>query len=511
MSRQVRIAALIWGGTALLSRVIGLVREAAIGRVMGASGEADVYFTAFNLGDWINYLVAGGALGLVLIPLFAGHLARKDEAAAWRSFSAIANVLGLLVLGLVSVAWVAAPALAPLLAPGFSADQQALLVHLTRILLPAQVFHILGGILGAALQARDKHGLAALSSLVYAGSVVAGGVGLGTAEGFAWGALAGAALGPFGLTLYGNLRLGMAWRPGLDLGHPDLRTYLARSLPIMVGQSIVVWDDWILRHQGSQLGEGVVSLLNYGKTLMKVPLGVFGVAAGMAAYPTLARLVAEGRPEEAGRTLATAVRGTLALALGAGVALTVAGAEVAAVVYGERLSVDDRAQIGVLVGLFCLGLWAWSAQSVIARGYYALGRTWQPTLIGTVVLLAALPAYSALGSAQGAAGLALCSSLAISAYTLALLVPLHRQLPGSTDGLGLFALRCLLPTAGGLGVGLGLGSLVSLPHPLLQGAMTGGAALLTFLALGLLVGIAELRSLFDKVARRLPGRAGARP
>jgi hypothetical protein len=60
-------------------------------------------------------------------------------------------------------------------------------------------------------------------------------------------------------------------------------------------------------------------------------------------------------------------------------------------------------------------------------------------------------------------------------------------------------------------VGLGLGSLVSLPHPLLQGAMTGGAALLTFLALGLIVGIAELRSLFDKVARRLPGRAGARP
>jgi hypothetical protein len=41
--------------------------------------------------------------------------------------------------------------------------------------------------------------------------------------------------------------------------------------------------------------------------------------------------------------------------------------------------------------------------------------------------------------------------------------------------------------------------------------MTGGAALLTFLALGLIVGIAELRSLFDKVARRLPGRAGARP
>ena len=503
MSRQLRLAALIWGGTALLSRVIGLVREAAIGRVMGASGEADVYFTAFNLGDWINYLVAGGALGLVLIPLFAGHLARKDEAAAWRSFSTIANVLGLLVLALVAGAWLLAPALAPLLAPGFDEAQRALLVHLTRILLPAQIFHILGGILGAALQARDKHGLAALSSLVYAGAVVGGGVALGTAEGFAWGALVGAAAGPFALTLYGNLREGLAWTPTIELRHSDLKVYLLRSLPIMVGQSIVVWDDWILRHQGSQLGEGVVSLLSYGKTLMKVPLGVFGVAAGMAAYPTLARLVAEGRPDEAGRTLATAVRGTLVLALGAGVALAVAGAEVAAVVYGSRLGPDQRAEIGLLIGLFCLGLWAWSAQSVIARGYYALGRTWQPTLIGTLVLLAALPVYHLLGAAQGAAGLALASSLAIGVYTLALLAPLRRQLPGSTDGLGLFALRALVPTVGSLALGFALRAALPIAQPLLKGAITGGAALLAFTALGLLVGIEELRALLAKVTARL--------
>ena len=51
MSRAVRVAALIYAGSILLSRVIGLVREAVIGRVLGDQPEADVYWVAFILPD----------------------------------------------------------------------------------------------------------------------------------------------------------------------------------------------------------------------------------------------------------------------------------------------------------------------------------------------------------------------------------------------------------------------------------------------------------------------------
>jgi putative peptidoglycan lipid II flippase len=59
-ARVVGIASLIWAGSIFLSRVIGLVREQIIGRTLGASRAADVYFASFTLPDFLNYLLAAG-------------------------------------------------------------------------------------------------------------------------------------------------------------------------------------------------------------------------------------------------------------------------------------------------------------------------------------------------------------------------------------------------------------------------------------------------------------------
>ncbi len=500
MSRRIGLASLIWSASILLSRVIGLVREAVFGRVVGGGLDADLYFAAFILPDFLNYLLAAGALSIVFIPIFGGYLARGEEERGWEAFSAISTFLvGLLAVAL-GVGWLLVPAFCE---AWFSFDEAATaeLVRLTRIVLPAQAFHVIGGLLSAALQARDKHSLPALAPLVYTGAIIAGGL-LGGPEagatGFAWGVLVGSVLGPFALPLVGCLRIGLRYRPVLSFRHPDLRTYLWRSLPIMLAFSIVMWDDWLLKGQGSKLAEGSVATLQYAKTLLRVPMGVFGVAVGTAAFPTLARLVAEGQPNQAYATLAAAVRRMLVLALGAQVALTCAGAEIARVIYGSRLPDEQHESIGLALAIMCLGLWAWAAQTVIARGFYALGKTWLPSLLGSAVVLAAFPVYVVLGDRAGVAGLAASSSLAISAYVLVLALFLRREFPGVPDGFGAFALRAVPGVAVGIGAGFGLERLlppgwVPLPAPLdalVHGAVLGGVG-----------GAADLAALF---ARRLP-------
>ena len=111
----------------------------------------------------------------------------------------------------------------------------------------------------------------------------------------AWGVLAGSAMGPFALPLYGCIKSRIRWFPILSFRNQDLMRYLWLSFPIMIGFSIVVVDEWIVKNQASYLAAGALSYLQYGRTLMKVPIGVFGMAAGVAAYPTLSRLVATGR------------------------------------------------------------------------------------------------------------------------------------------------------------------------------------------------------------------------
>jgi putative peptidoglycan lipid II flippase len=424
LSKNVRIASAVWAASILLSRLVSMVREGAIGRILGASAASDVYNASFQLPDFLNYLLAAGALSVVFIPIFGGYLARGEEERGWHAFSAIASFLAVLLVALTAVLFALAPALARWIAPGFSDAQIGDLVRLTRIVLPAQIFHVLGGLLSAALQARDRHALPALAPIVYTGGIVAGGL-LGGSSlgpyGFAWGALAGSLAGPFLLPLIGCLRSGLRWRFTWSPRDPDLRAYLARSLPIMLGFSIVVVDDWYLRHHGSLLGTGTLTILNDAKTLMRVPMGVFGLAAGMAAFPTLSRLAAQGRSAEMRETLVATARRVLVLALAAEVLMTVSGTEIATLVYGRRrMSPEQLHEIGTCLAWISIGLGAWSAQALIARGFYALGNTWLPALLGTAVALGALPLY-ALGRVElGAPGLAAASSAAILAYTLAL-------------------------------------------------------------------------------------------
>ena len=61
----------------------------------------------------------------------------------------------------------------------------------------------------------------------------------------------------------------------------------------------------------------------------------------------------------------------------------------------------------------CIGLAGWAAQTVISRGFYALGSTWLPTIVGTIVTAGLIPLYVVLRQYWGAVGLAVASSVSI--------------------------------------------------------------------------------------------------
>ena len=527
-TRKMIVASVIWATSILLSRIMGLVREQIIGRTLGASREADIYFASFTLPDFLNYLLAAGALSIVFIPMFVEYLERGDQKGGWKAFSVIANFI--LVVGTAGIVllMVYARPLAGVVAPGFTDPASVdTLVHLMRIILPAQFFHIVGGLLSAALQARDRHLLPAMAPLVYSACIIAGGVvgayhaGLG-AEGFAWGVLAGSILGPFGLPLYGCMRTGMHWLPVLSFESRDLRRYLWLSFPIMIGFSIVVVDEWIIKNQASYLAEGALSHLQYGRTLMKVPIGVFGMAAGVASYPTLSRLVADGDVVEAYAVLCRAVRSMLIAIFAAQICLTLAGFEAAYLIwasFGSRFSIVDAEQTANVLGYLCIGLGGWAAQTVISRGFYALGSTWLPTIVGTIVAFAMVPLYVVLRQHWGAIGLAVASSMAILVYVLLLGWLQYRRfcreaiVRGVTlnDVPGMLLAALQMAVAAGIAIGAGWGVRVWLLG-LLPGvnviAISTRAVTLCAVGVGIylmllrLLGVHELTSIASWVTRK---------
>ena len=491
--------------------MIGLVREQIIGRTLGASRQADLYFASFTLLDFLNYLLAAGALSIVFIPIFLEHHGRDGNERAWQAFSATANFVAAACGVGIAILMVFARPLAELVAPGFTGPGELdTLARLVRIILPAQFFLVIGGLLSAALQAQDRHLLPALAPLVYSAGIIAGGLigerlGWG-AEGFAWGVLFGSAIGPFALPLCGCMWNNMRWSPIFSPRNPDLRRYLRLSFPIMIGFSIVVVDEWIIKNQASYLAEGSLAYLQYARTLMKVPIGVFGMAAGVASYPTVSRMVAAGSVVEAYAVLSRAVRLMLLVTFAAQIVFTLCGFELIYLIWGflsHRLTVADAQATASVLAFLCFGLGGWAAQTVVSRGYYALGDTWLPTLVGTAVAFGAIPIYILLRHAWGAIGLASASGVAILIYVFLLGWLQYRRfareaakrgatldrVPGMLDA----TVRLSLAAAVSIVAGLAIRGFVLeyLPGTDLA-PLLARTALLSFVGIGIFAGLAAL-------------------
>ena len=72
-------ATLLMISAVMLSRVIGYLREAYIAWAFGASLNTDAYVGAFNLPDFLNYILAGGTASITFISIYTRHTSKRRE------------------------------------------------------------------------------------------------------------------------------------------------------------------------------------------------------------------------------------------------------------------------------------------------------------------------------------------------------------------------------------------------------------------------------------------------
>ncbi len=486
-------AALILGCSVLLSRFMGLVRDKIIAAMFGAGAEADLYFAAFVVPDFINYLLAGGYFSITLIPLLSRRFQESEEA-GWRLFSAVFWWAFIASSCLCFLAWLAAPSLAALAFPGFSGAEQARLAFFLRIIVPAQVCFLPGACLTALLYRRRQFTVPALTPLVYNGCIILGGALMGLAapekgmEGFCWGVLAGAFLGSFFLPWLAVRAGGLSLRP--LLADPYLKRFLALALPLMLGQSIVALDEQFLRLFGSLAGEGSVSLLSYARRLMQVPVGVVAQAAGVASYPFLAALAAEGETERFAATLNSALKNSLALVVPVCVWMAAASRPLMRLIFQQgRFGPEDVAPSALLLTIMLASVAFWAVQQLLGRAFYAHENTLTPVLAGTTATACGLPLYWLFTKSLGAPGVALAGVLGVAAYTL-ILGALWRKGHGAPALAGIVR-RALLALAASAPAGLFAllaarqipGLLPATLHPLWGAALALAVSGLVFAAL----------------------------
>src|SRR5947209_12417675 len=411
--------------TIMLSRVIGYVREAYIAYAFGAGGQTDAYVAAFTLPDWLNYILAGGTASITFISIYTRFLAEKREADAQKTFSVIVTVMTSVFLVGILAAEIFTPQFVGWMFHGFSPEQMRLCVSLTRILLPAQIFFYVGGVVGAVLLSHRMFLFPSFGPLLYNVFIIVGGVVAGKRIGIAslaYGALVGSVIGPFLVNAIGAARIGTGYRPSFDLNNAAFREWVRLSIPLMLGVSLVTADDWILRYFASS-GVGDIARLNYAKRLFAVPIAVLGQATGQASLPFFARLFGEKRMKEFGETVNGSVYRIAALSFLASALMMVAALPLIDLVYRRgRFSFLDSQSTALYFFWFSLSLAFWAAQALYSRAFYAAGDTLTPMIAATVITVASLPVYSALFHRLSMVGLVIASDLGIVANTLGLAI-----------------------------------------------------------------------------------------
>jgi putative peptidoglycan lipid II flippase len=424
--------------TIMLSRVVGFVREMYIAWAFGATPVTDAYNAGFTIPDWLNYLVAGGTASITFVSIYTRFLAEKREDEARRTFSAVITIMtAVLGVGII-LAEIYAPELNHLMFSKFKPDQLALCVHLTRILLPAQLFFYVGGVLSAVLLSRRMFLLPALGPLFYNAGIIVGGLLFSRRIGIsalAYGAVAGAFVGIFLINAIGAARVGVGYRLSFEVSNPAFREWVRLSIPLMLGVSLVAADDWILRYFASG-GVGDITRLNYAKKLFQVPIAVLGQAAGQASLPFFARLFGEKRMSEFADTVNASIVRVVAAALLASSFMMATALPLIDLVYRRgHLHFSDSQTTAVYFFWFSLSLAFWSAQGLYARAFYAAGNTLTPMIASTFITLASLPVYSALFREFSTVGLVIASDFGITANCLGIAFLLHRRGLVTADGL----------------------------------------------------------------------------
>ena len=478
--------AVVVGGLTLVSRVAGLVRDAVLAGVFGASLVLDAFLVGFIVPNLFRRLFGEGALTAAFIPRYT-RLLREDAALARRFATlcvvAVATLLAVLtLLGELGLGWWLAAVEAT--QDGGNVDgvgvegagKVGLALRLTMVMLPYMPLVCGVAFLGAILQVHRRFAAPAaapvvLNLVMIAAAVTAGSRWGGRGEAVVW--VAGSVL------VAGALQLvwlgGSVWRAaplggGFAGTGVHLRKMLWTMLPMVVGLGVFQINtllDGLIAYglaapegvgrggaMGVQLGgwslsypleAGAVTTLTLAQRLYQFPLGVFGIAIATAIFPALAGAAGAigsgmaatkaggGRSSFAG-IFWRGVRLTLFIGVPASVGLVLVRVPLTRVFFEwNAFTVEDAQRAAGVLLAYGSAVWAYSLTHVTTKAFYALEDAATPLKVSLGMVVLNLGLNLTLIWPLGVAGLAWSTAGSAVLQTLVLVTLLQRRMAGAAQ------------------------------------------------------------------------------
>lgn len=496
------------------SRLLGMVRDIAVGALMGAGRVSDVFWIAFELPNLARRALGEGALSAFIVPLFAAERREKGPEQAWRYASSALNAIFLLGAALTILGtlfsrelFMAFGGLGMLLrdnaAAGLDEPQAiALGAQLTRIMFPYLMLLGVAATLMGLCHAMRRFAAPAFGSVLLNLSMISTGLifwalNRGQTQ---WNVAQKVRLAHWlaiavlaGIVLRVLVHIPALWREGfryrliLEPKNPRLAE-LFRKLPLaclglLMAQLMISVNKFFAMF----MDDGYVTQLTYASRVTQLPLGILASAMATSILPQLTHHLHEGRTASMQALFGFAMRATVILFLPATVGLIVLREPIVALLF-ERLNwtADDTAGAAWAMLFYALGLAPMAALQLVVPLYYARLNLRDPlkaSAVAIVLNIALNAVFMTTALRQG--GLALATSLS-TAVNLGLL--LHWQ-PGGVRQmahwrLGGTLVRCAAATLAMAAAEAGFQAVIESRFGLLQSTTARAAFVATAVPLG---------------------------
>ncbi len=486
--RAVAAAAFVFGLGTLASRILGLIRDRMTAQYFSPEVR-DAFVVAFRLPNMFRRILGEGALSVSMIPVLVDLLTKRMAAGATAAeaqehFDAAKRLVGALFTLLLSIT-ITLSALAVIFmdqiigilvaGEGYMSvpGKFELTVMLARIMFGFLILITLYAFFMAILNSLKKFALAAIAPIMFNISMISAALiskEFGVPEKvLAWSVIVGGAL-QMGILIPAILRegywpkLSFVWRvdgkwvPFWRV--PEVQRVFTAMAPSLFGLSILQFSAVIRDRFASELPQGSHWYLYCADRILELPLALFTVSVGSAVLPTLAAQWSRGDREAMNSTLSHSIRLVGFVALPSAIGMFFLAQPITEVIFlGGQFKYQDVLPTAELIQVYSFTLMFAATTRILVQGFYSMGNTWYPALVGVITLLIHF-IFSWVGTKTfGLKGLAGASILSGSVNLVMLAVAYSRWVgplgwPRILGRLGRFSIA---------GVALGLGCMIYEP------------------------------------------------
>lgn len=397
----------------LLSRLFGLMRDAALAATFGTREVADAFWFAFQIPNLFRRLFGEGAMSSAFIPVFTKYLREESRNKATDLFAA---VLGLLLAILLTLLLIGELIIFLLYLTQHGDQQSQLMLTLTAIMLPFMVTICILALISGVLNCLNRFALSALTPILLSLSMVAASVMIGPA--ISANRTVQSYVVATGVTLAGMIQLavlvpalrrrGILPYPKWNPRHPGVREIGKTMLPIVLAlgalQVSTFLDSllaWLLsaRENGPSnfslfgsvinypLSSGALASLNFAQRIYQFPLGVLAISLATAAFPVFSRVAASGDRPALMEIVNQTSRLCLFESIPSGIGLMVmAGPIIALLLERGAFAAVDTSNTAHILRFYGAGIWAFSLMQIVIRVFYSLQDTWTPLKVQVSLL-----------------------------------------------------------------------------------------------------------------------------